>query len=418
VSPTIVRDDGLARGGGGSAPGASALKRILFVDDEPDLFDSLRDALRRYRRRWEVNFAASGPEALERLSRWPADVVVTDMRMPVMDGATLLSEVSEHYPTTIRIVLSGQMNPQLVARAGPVAHRFLAKPCKVEELGRVIERSCELRALTEQAEAYRVTAAATALPSRPGLYTEITQIAADPNSTPEQIAAVIERDMAMTAKLLQLANSAFFGIGRTISRVRDAVVYLGAETIKSLALTAEAFGKLAPSRIEGFSLEEFQRHATLVAWLTTVILPRGPAQQQVVTAALLHDIGKLVLIGDDRRRWLRLSTEARRRWVPLHVIEAEQESVTHAATGAYLLSLWGLPDDVVEAVAHHHDPGPNPGVGLDPMVAVHIADALANEAAPSRVGGPPPGMLDEELIDRLGLRSQLADWRRLAASRA
>ena len=389
-------------------------KRVMFVDDERDVLDSLRDALRRYRRVWRIRFAASGAEALAQLESEPTDVIVSDIQMPGMDGAALLARVQELYPSTIRIVLSGYANPGIVTRAATVAHRILAKPCNIEELGLVVERSCALHALTEQAELYRITAAATTLASRPGLYMDIAQVITDPTTSPDDIAGVIERDTAMTAKVLQLANSAFFGIGRSVSRVRDAVVYLGADTIKALTLSAEAFGKLAPTGLDGFSIEEFQQHATLVARIAASILPDGPAQQDAMTAALLHDIGKLVAISDDRERWRRVTERARSEQLPLHQVELEADGISHAGTGAYLLSLWGLPDGVVEAVAHHHDPGALPGAALDAVAAVHIAEALAHEVQPSLDDETPAPQLDSDYLDQISAGASLKRWREVA----
>ncbi len=418
MSNTISRDAGLASESSGADAGAESKKRILFVDDDLDLLESLKDAMRRYRRVWDVDFASGGEAALASLTHAPADVVISDMLMPAMDGATLLAHVRDGWPTTIRVILSGYARPELLTRAATVAHRFLGKPCNAQELGALIERSCTLRELTRETEAYRVTAAATTLPSRPGLYTRLTEVLADPAWRPDQIATVIEHDTAMTAKVLQLANSAFFGVRHQVTRVRDAVVYLGVETIKSLTLTAEAFGKLAPEDVDGFSIEDFQRHAMLVGRIAAAILGDGKGQQDALTAALLHDVGKLVLIAEDPRRWARLNEQARRRQLPLYEIEQELEGVTHADTGAYLLSLWGLPDDVVEAVAHHHDPESFPGLALDPVAAVHIADALAHELEPSGDNCAPAGTLNEAYLDRLGLLRRQDLWRHLAARSA
>ncbi len=407
-----VSGDGCGVGDGGAAGRPS--KRVLFVDDEVDVLDALRDALRRYRRVWRMRFATGGVPALVALEAEPADVIVSDIQMPGMDGAELLARVQESYPATIRIVLSGYANTAVITRAATVAHRILAKPCDVDELALVIERSCALHELTEHAEQLRAAAGATTLPSCPGLYAEITGLLAKPGSGPEDIAAVIERDAAMTAKLLQLANSAFFGVGRNVSRIRDAVVFLGSDTIKTLTLSTEAFSKLAPRRLQGFSIEEFQRHATLSARIAAAILPAGAAQQDAITAALLHDIGQLVSIADDRHRWQTQVEQARGRELPLYVIEQELQGITHAETGAYLLSLWGLPDGVVEAVAHHHDPGAVPGVVLDAIGAVHIADALAHEVRQGPDERTPPPRLDVAFIDRVGVSSRLDQWRELA----
>jgi putative nucleotidyltransferase with HDIG domain len=400
--------------GGLWEPAEKPRKRILFVDDEPDLLDSLSDALRRYRKVWDVRFATSGDAALKALEAEPADVVVSDIQMPAMNGATLLSKIQELYPATIRIVLSGYADCEIVAHAATAAHRILAKPCDLDALCLNLERSCTLHELSEVAELYRLTAATTTLPSRPGLYTEITRMIADPISTAAEIAAVIEQDMAMTAKVLQLANSAFFGNGRSVTGVREAVAYLGVDTIRSLTLSAETFGRLAPQGIDGFSIEAFQQHAILVAKIAGGILAPGEAQQDAITAGLLHDIGKLVAISDDCQRWCDLSEEARALNLPRHQVEKDREGVTHAATGAYLLALWGLPLGVVEAVAGHHDPALLPGVTLDAIAAVHIADALAHEVQPDLGDGTPEPVIDPDYLQRLGIAAELPRWRKLA----
>jgi CheY-like chemotaxis protein len=115
--------------------------RILFVDDEPRVLDGLRRMLRSRRREWSLHFAMSGDEALEQLAELPFDVIVSDMRMPRMDGATLLGIVQESFPSVIRIVLTGHTEPEGRAHALPVAHQFLTKPCDPFTLQAAIDRA-------------------------------------------------------------------------------------------------------------------------------------------------------------------------------------------------------------------------------------------------------------------------------------
>jgi HD-like signal output (HDOD) protein len=389
----------------------AAPKRILFVDDKPDMFGALQEALSGPGGSWQVQYAAGGEAALAALAHDPVDVVVAEEQMAPMDGVTLLTRVRDQHPTAIRMILSGTTKPGL---ATIVSHRLLSKPANVEELSVLIRRSTALHERTGEVEAFRKSMATTALPSRPGVYMELNQVLSDPDWQPHQVSAVLERDVAMSAKVLQLANSALFGLTSTVTSVRDAVMYLGVDTIRSLALTAEAFGKVAPRGNAEFSLDDFQAHAMLVARITASILPAGRTQQEAVTAALLHDIGKLVLISGGDRRWAQLNDQARERNVPVYVVEEESDGVTHAQMGAHLLSLWGLPDGIVEAVAHHHDPSEVDGLAFDGVAAVHIANGLANELLPADEGQAPAAGLDLELLDRLGLRPRLELWRQRA----
>jgi HD-like signal output (HDOD) protein len=383
-------------------------KRILVVDDKPDTFAALREALRPLGPSWQVEYAPSGEAALAALARSPVDVLVAEETIASMDGVTLLTRVRDQHPTTIRMIVSGTTRPGL---ATILSHRLVSKPANVDELTKLIKRSCALHERTAGVEAFRKSMATTALPSRPGVYMELNQVLSNPDWEPHQVSAVLERDVAMSAKVLQLANSALFGLTSTVTSVRDAVLYLGVDTIRSLALTAEAFGKVAPQGNAAFSLEAFQVHAMLVARITATILPAGRTQQEAITAALVHDIGKLVLISDGGPGWSQLNEQARDREVPVHVLEEQTQGVTHAGIGAHLLSLWGLPDGIVEAVAHHHDPSAVDGLAFDGVAAVHIANGLAHEIVPVAEDEAPAAGIDLELLDRLGLRPRLDLWR-------
>ena len=248
------------------------MKRILFVDDERYLLDGLRDALRPFRRQWSMSFVTNGEEALARLDDEEHDIVVSDLRMPGMDGATLLGLVRATHPSTVRIVLSGQAELRMVARAAGVAHRLLSKPCEIEELTRVIERSCELQEMTNRVELNRRATGASALPSVPRLYLELTELLQSGETGAEDAARVVESDIAMAAKVLQLANSAFFGRRHPVTGVREAVAYLGLQALRALALSVEAFHRFPiHPPIPGFDVEDLQRHCSRVARLAHTI---------------------------------------------------------------------------------------------------------------------------------------------------
>ena len=381
------------------------MKRVLFVDDEPQVLESLRDALRPWRRELAMDFAPDGASALEKLEREPFDAVVSDMRMPGMDGATLLRHVQELRPATVRIVLSGYAEIEPVARAATVAHRFLAKPCDVEELVRVIQCTCDINVLVEQDELLRNATGTGRLPSVPRLYSQLTELMSDPDASVVDAARLVEQDPAVTAKVLQLANSAFFGRPRPVNDVDDAIGYLGMNTLKALALSADCIEAFKPARsIEGFSIESLQDHSALAARITRRIASGGDADG-AVAAALVHEVGNLILAARAPDYLASVLARAGEENRPPFEVEQETRGFTHADVGAHLLSLWGLPETIVDAVAQHHRPATGSEPGMSAVIALHVACALAD-------GGE---HLDLEHLERTGLSDRIPAWRAIAA---
>jgi HD-like signal output (HDOD) protein len=394
------------------------MKRILFVDDETKLLDGLQRMLRPQRKQWEMAFANTGEEALAILSTAPFDVIITDMRMPEMDGAALLERVKQRFPNVIRIVLSGCCEKEAALRAVPVAHQFLAKPCDPEKLREAVERCCSLSTMLPDIAIRRVIGAIGELPCLSMTCAKLMETLEMPNVPLQEIGKIIEQDVGITAKVLQLVNSAFFGRLREVTSVRMAVSYLGLDTLKQLILSAEIFRTFHIARpIPGFSMEDFQHHSQLAARISA----RFPASKSVISAAvvaaLLHDTGKLVMAARLPGQFttaLMVSAESGR---PLHAVEQQLTGVGHAEVGAYLLGLWGLPVAIVDAVCRHHQPSPErQEEGLDVLAITHIADALALDVA-----GITPldaqsgrGLLRQEYLQAIGVAEQISEWRSMA----
>jgi HD-like signal output (HDOD) protein len=392
------------------------MKRILFVDDEPQILESLRDLLRKQRKEWDMVFAAGGVDALSELAKSPFDVVVSDMRMPVIDGAELLKRVKELYPTAARIILSGHADRDSVVRALPVAHQFLSKPCDVTRLRVVVERACELQRLLQDDCIRALIGKLDKLPSVPHTYAELTCAASRPDVAITDLAAIIERDPAMTVKVLQLVNSAYFGLPQQLSSVRQAVSYLGADLLKALALTAHAFGAMVPKPIAGFSLEQLQWHSLLTARLVKRMVPDPKRAGEAFTAAMVHDVGQIVFAVGVPEKFAEALRLERADGTPRHVLEKQLIGVTHAEVGAYLLGSWGLPIPIVEAVAYHHTPSLLADEPPELLAALHIADALLHERAVRPDAPPGEGWLDHGFIAAAGLAEQLPRFREIAES--
>jgi len=365
----------------------AALRRILFVDDEVNVLDGLRVLLRKHRRVWDMEFANGGDQALALLSAQGYDVVVTDLRMPRVDGLTLLKHLRDHHPYTMRIVLSGAPEKSSALAVIPYAHQSLSKPCRLGELEAVLERAFLLGELVADPDVRSVVGRVGELPPLPRTYSQLVKVLDDENSGTADVAAVISSDIAVTAKILQLANSAFFGGGRPVSTVMQAIGMLGIEALKSLTLSTALFnGQGLSPRVRQFA-ETLHEHSALVASTASDLAPQND-KRDAFAAGMLHDVGRLVLASSMPEEMADQSRASLR--VPSMVPKPSGQATAlvparHAKVGAYLLGLWGLPPTVIDAVARHHDPitpmtGP---CAAAVMVAEFIVDEVCGDRRPT-----------------------------------
>lgn len=354
------------------------MRHVMFVDDDPSVLSGIRRMLHPMRGQWRMSFANGGHEAVESLTADPAHVVVSDMRMPGMDGAELLSVVRSRWPGAVRIILSGFSEESAALRSVPVAHRFISKPCDPDKLLNTVRTACELQDRLSQPELRRLLGGLGGLPSPPGTYVAITEELGRPDVSVQAVAAIVEGDPACTAKLLQLVNSAFFGLARSMTDPREAVAYLGVNAIRGVVLAAEAadlFRSASPELARAAS--SVMAHSATVA---AAVRERVPAQraQEAFIAGLLHDIGWLALAQAAPEEFLAVREDIRR-GKEITLAERERLGATHAEVGGYLLNLWGLPYPLVDPVTRHHDP--EAVHDPDPVVAAVAAVAAALPAA-------------------------------------
>ncbi|MCH8125723.1 HDOD domain-containing protein [candidate division KSB1 bacterium] len=355
-------------------------KQILFVDDEIDLLQGLRRMLRGMRNVWSMSFASSGEEALNLMADIDIDVIVSDLQMPGMDGIELLSKIREKHPNCIRIVLSGQSNIETVMHLVGIAHQYLSKPCDTELLKSTIKRSCTLREAVSNKSIIKIIAKIDTVPSLPAVYTELIEEMQSDNSSVKKVGEIVSRDVGMTAKILKLVNSSYFGLPRHVATPTDATILLGVETITSLVLSAHAFSQFDTKKILGLSIDDVIFHSLEIGRLANRIAIKEQINKSdadhALLGGLLHDCGKLVLaanLSDDYISTLELMNSEN-----IGFTEAEQKvfGTTHAEVGGALLGIWGLPDPVVEAVTFHHTPELAPHSEFSPLMAVHVANCL------------------------------------------
>lgn len=378
--------------------------RILFVDDEADVLQGIRRTLRELRHEWSMEFAASGAAALEELAKTPADVIVSDMRMPGMDGWELLGEVKKLYPQTVRLVLSGHAEALSIMRSVGTAHQYLAKPCESATLKAAIYQTYRLRELLSSERLAQLVGRVDTLPSAPKAFQEILACLQQPNASVADAGKIIGRDVAMTANVIKLVNSAFFGSRKPVSTADRAVAYLGLDTLGALVLGHGVFKSGVTTGVEGFSLERLWQHSLDAAAAARMValsqkLPQAKADEAFL-GGMLHDVGKVVFAtrlaaGPDGPA---ASTED-----ALTQMEAH-----HAEVGAYLLGLWGFPNSIVEAVAFHESPGMVMAEGLSLPALLHIADRLVHQRNPQSSAAVRE--LEPGLLEALGLADRWPVW--------
>lgn len=389
-------------------------KHILFVDDEPNILQGLQRMLQPLHDEWDMTFVQSGADALAHLARAPVDVIVSDMRMPGMDGAQLLTEVMHQYPEVMRIILSGQVSREVVMKTVGPTHHHLAKPCDPESLKILVNQTSALQALLTNVTLKGLVASLKSLPSLPSLFLEIVEALKAPEVSIHQIADIIGKDVGMTAKILQLVNSAFFGLRRRVDDLPRALSLLGVDTIKSLVLSLHVFSQCDQTMLNRYALHTLWDHSFATGACARLIA-RAEKQAQhvvdaVVTAGMLHDCGKLVLVTnlpDVYGETLRL---AQNQHLPAWEAERIRFGATHAEVGAYLLGTWGLPTTIVEALAFHHCPTRAMEKVFSPLTAVHLADALVH-AQQATAGESSSASIDLDYLTALGLADRLPVWK-------
>ena len=390
-------------------------KHLLFVDDEKMILDGLRRALHGMRDEWEMKFVDSPAAALQALEQDPFDAIISDMRMPTMDGAELLERVKQLHGDVVRIILSGQSKRETVLRSITPAHQFLSKPCDIQELKRRLGQAFLTRDLLRNQSLASLVSRLHSIPSLPTVYSELTTALESEDTSLVQIEQIISKDVGMAAKILQLANSAFIGARGNVSSLREAVSLIGAETVRSLTLSIHVFSQFDRHSSAAAHLSALWDHSVAVASLAQRIahLETGSKSmaEECFTAGLLHDVGKILLIAEMPVEYRQVIAGMDTNTHSIRAAELEFVGCPHEQVGAYLMSVWGLPPSIVRAVQFHHTPSETAPAMFSTLTVVHCADALASASDKSPLNHDLE--LDTSHLEGLGLSEKAAVWRDL-----
>lgn len=392
---------------------------ILFVDDDHNVLDGLRRMLHPMRQQWDMTFHSGARQALAAMESKPPDILVTDLLMPEMDGAKLLEEVHARHPQVIRIVLSGHSGKSLALKASRYAHQFLAKPLHPVDMARTIKRAVALRNVLLNPEVQKLIARLDTLPALPEVHRKIMGELNTPEPSMKRLAELISQDMGLSASMLKLVNSAFFGLRTRVSSPAHAVNLLGLEVISGLVITVQLFSSFDSSKYPGYSLNGLWRHSLSVGLICRAIAQaenlNATRQDDLYVAGILHDVGKLVLLCSAHELYTRTLEVCRADNVAIWMAEKGVLGCTHAELGAYLLSLWGFSDEIIPCIAQHHDLGEY--AGDQPLMAtiVHAANALDHELSVVNPGYARERW-DGDAVERLGFAGRLPVWRDAAVA--
>jgi len=392
---------------------------VLFVDDEKGILATLRRLF--HEEDWELYFATSAEEGLRILKKESMDLVVSDVRMPGMNGIVFLNEVKKNYPRIVRIFLSGYADHKAVTKAfaDGCAQQLLPKPWDDNELRQVIKGA--LRQAMKQQEKFQGLQQAinsiTALPPMPQTYIKVKEYLADPDGfSVDQVAKVIDQDISLSAEMIRWANSALFGQRQGVESVQRALVVLGSDIVEGLILAHSVFKPADDKAVPGFSRREFHTHSMACGITAKKLMElRGMRESEFVdrafTAGLLHDIGKLVEEVCLTAAFEEIVGLACDQQGTMEQAEQEKLGTTHEEIGSYLAEWWSMPSFIVNAIRWHHTPSL---CNTDRAIidSVHMADVLVQRFALGQSGNHCPPVMDPACQARWALTlEQLASLR-------
>jgi HD-like signal output (HDOD) protein/CheY-like chemotaxis protein len=370
---------------------------VLFVDDNLAGLQALRETYASCSQHWETAFVPSGSAALDVMAERPVDAVVASSRLAGMSAASLLRMTKQHHPKTVRLALSNPGDRGAMLSTLPVATQCLSRACGADVLGKVVARTTKLHEKLFNEATQRMVAKVGALPSLPANLVALDTALSNEDCSLGQIADIMSSDVAMVAKVLQLVNSSFFGLRTKIHDLRQAVAYLGVETLRDFAMAGAVFHAFTPDpRLPGEWLNNFNAHSVAVADIAGHLVRTSLAQCEASVAGMLHGVGDLVVAERAPAKLAVIRSEVLA-GAASNDTETNHLGTTYPVIGGYLLAQWGIGYHIVEAVTCQRDiwtgPPRDPELADVLRVADHLAaDAEADHsAAEAEAGAGEPG---------------------------
>lgn len=388
------------------------MKKILLVGNNNVEKQTLLRGLTPPSNEWEVDWILGGQQALEQLSHQNYDAIICFMDLPGLSGVNLLEIVRKHYPHIVRFMISEKTTPENQFKIAGAAHQILPLE-EYQSHVSILQRTFALNNLLQQPDLQRLVLKLRNLPSLPSLYMQIMSEIDSPATSLEHVGSIISQDPAMTAKILQLVNSPFFGPSHSIVNPAQAASLLGIDIIRGLVLCINVFSQFNPVTLEKLGISSLWEHSVRTGTYAKNIAKYENADKKDIDysfiGGILHDIGKLILADNFPVQYFSALNTSIRKDIELCEAEVDVFGATHSQVGGYLLGLWGLPQPIVESVAFHHFPLNYPGKTFTPITATHAANYIDHKHHPN-IWTRKASVIQYEYIERIQLTNHIENW--------
>lgn len=386
---------------------------ILFVDDDPNLLSGLRRMLRACRNQWTMHFAVGGAAALEVVAKHNIDVIVSDMKMPEIDGAELLTTISRSHPEIVRLILSGQAEHEKIVNVVGVAHQFLSKPCDSDDLQSTIGNICDAKAKLTNLDQRVLVTQIGSIPCAHQNYLELTSIFEAGENEFDRAKEVIAKDVGLSVKVMQLVSSSFFGSPQPKCDIPAACDMLGFELLSQLFFESNIFAPMESETLGEFVFHDlYQRSVETSELARQIAIANSCSPEDVViaqNAGLFKGVGRLILARYFPEAYLEALDVAKQGSISIGDAEQKVFGVTHVEIGAFLLALWGIAPEIVRSVRAIEESETSDPSSFGPAAAVFVANHLIGES-----DNPQQAAIEQsEYVRQLDCAQQIPSWRAL-----
>jgi len=392
---------------------AQTKTRILLIDDQIDCLDQLKASLSSKQDDWTLEFSNNPQQALESIFSDPPTIVICDYSMPQINGAQLLREAESAHPFLHRFIIAEREDMGILEDGIGSAFHFLPKPCPADRLISEIQRCLSVEKWLGKTQIKNIVGTLGELPSLPSIYLKIVEALNDSNVSIESVGKAISTDITISARILKIVNSSYFGFEETISDISQAVSVLGIETVKNLVLAIQVFSESQHGKPDS-QTDQLWQHSMNVATAAKNLMMYETGSSKLAegayTSGLFHDIGKLIMQRAAPSAYESAQEFAQKKEIPSWEAEDEVLGCNHAEAGAYLLARWGLPIEVIESAALHHEPVNSSGSSFSSLAAVYVGNRLLKEKQTN-----PNTEYECKFISGLGKSTEWPAWRKIVA---